>query len=303
MYPLMGRLLVPSAGQSAGGGKKATLATLRGEKVCIHPHSINGKLHDIFRNNGGTNGANHGGDRDGTTQTSAATAPVLVCYDEATRGEALLYVRECTVVAAPALVLVASSLTVEPLPPVGSPEHDPEDPGEVAEATRIQTEAQRAQDATGDAVLVCDNWLRFRVPLAVLSQLACLRIRLARAFAAKVTRPGETLAADLSAALSAAATLLAHDGGAAGADDRGGSALGAGGYGQGFSGRGSGGGGGGGRPGDWQCPKGCGVVFANKSNCFRCGTPRGGGGGGRGGGGAGVHYGQTVGGSGGGSKP
>ena len=42
---------------------------------------------------------------------------------------------------------------------------------------------------------------------------------------------------------------------------------------------------GGGRPGDWQCPRGCGTVFANKSNCFRCGAPKGGGGGGGGGGG------------------
>ena len=33
MYPLIGRLLVPGAGQAAGGGQKATLATLRGEKV------------------------------------------------------------------------------------------------------------------------------------------------------------------------------------------------------------------------------------------------------------------------------
>ena len=119
---------------------------------------------------------------------------------------------------------------------------------------------------------------QIRVPLAVLSQLACLRIRLASAFAAKVQRPGATLAPELAAALGAAAMLLAHDGGAAAEGDRAGEALGAGGYGQGT-------GMGGGRPGDWQCPRGCGTVFANKSNCFRCGAPKGGGGGGGGGGG------------------
>ena len=39
---------------------------------------------------------------------------------------------------------------------------------------------------------------------------------------------------------------------------------------------GGGGRGGGGnvRPGDWQCPAGCGNVFASKMNCFRCGTPK-----------------------------
>ena len=90
--------------------------------------------------------------------------------------------------------------------------------------------------------------------------------------------PGATLAPELAAALGAAAMLLAHDGGAAAEGDRAGEALGAGGYGQGT-------GMGGGRPGDWQCPRGCGTVFANKSNCFRCGAPKGGGGGGGGGGG------------------
>ena len=28
------------------------------------------------------------------------------------------------------------------------------------------------------------------------------------------------------------------------------------------------------RPGDWNCPAGCGLVFASKYNCFRCGAPK-----------------------------
>ena len=28
------------------------------------------------------------------------------------------------------------------------------------------------------------------------------------------------------------------------------------------------------RPGDWLCPQGCGVVFASKNRCFRCGCPK-----------------------------
>jgi hypothetical protein len=28
------------------------------------------------------------------------------------------------------------------------------------------------------------------------------------------------------------------------------------------------------RPGDWNCPQGCGLVFASKNACFRCGTPK-----------------------------
>ena len=43
-----------------------------------------------------------------------------------------------------------------------------------------------------------------------------------------------------------------------------------------FGGSWGGGGGRGGnvRPGDWQCPAGCGNVFASKMNCFRCGAPK-----------------------------
>lgn len=289
MYPLMGRLLLPGVGangqQSAGGGRGATLATLRGEKVKIHPHSVNCKLH--------ANGANGVAARDG---------PTLVCYDDVTRGESQMYVRECTTVAAPALVLVTGNLAVEPLPPCEMPDHDESDPAAVREAAQMQRDAQARQDASQCAVLVCDDWLRFRVPLAVLSQIACLRIRLAKAFAAKTQRPHDALAPDLADALAAVATVLAHDGGAAAAGDRGGGALGAGGYGRAFGG---GGGaardGGGGRDGDWQCPRGCGVVFASKPACFRCGLPKGaaapggrGGGRGRGGGGRGGGRGRGV---------
>jgi len=28
------------------------------------------------------------------------------------------------------------------------------------------------------------------------------------------------------------------------------------------------------RPGDWDCPRGCGIVFASKESCFKCFTPR-----------------------------
>ena len=283
MYPLIGRLLVPGTGangqQSAGGGRGATIATLRGEKVKIHPHSVNSKLHAAA----GAAGAGDG--------------PTLVCYDDITRGESQMYVRECTTVAAPALVLVTGSLAVEPLPPCPMPNHDASDPEAVREAAQTQRAAQAQQDASRCAVLVCDDWLRFRVPLAVVSQIACLRIRLAKAFAAKTQRPHDELAPDLADALAAVATVLAHDGGAAAAGDPGGGALAARGLGRTFGGPTRDGG----RDGDWQCPRGCGLVFASKSACFRCGLPRGAvapggrrGGRGRGGGGRGGGRGGGV---------
>jgi HrpA-like RNA helicase len=253
MYPLIGRLVDPrgAGGDRNGAHGKATLATLRGEKVKIHPHSVNCNLRP---------------------DADADDGPSLVCYDDVTRGESGLYVRESTTVAAPALILVTSDLKVEALPECALPNHDPGCPEEVREAFALRAEAQKTRDAADEVVLVCDDWVRFRVPRAVSSWMAGLRIRLARAFAAKTQKPREPLAPDLADALATVATVLAHDGGAAAAGDRASGALGGGGYGLAFGGYG---GGGGGRDGDWQCPRGCGVVFAFKPACFRCGLPKG----------------------------
>jgi len=64
-------------------------------------------------------------------------------------------------------------------------------------------------------------------------------------------------------------------GGGGGGGYGGGGGGGGGGYGGPPMGGGGGGGGGGDvRPGDWTCP-GCGAnVFASKSTCFKCATPR-----------------------------
>jgi hypothetical protein len=63
------------------------------------------------------------------------------------------------------------------------------------------------------------------------------------------------------------------DGGGGFNDGRGGIGRGRGGD---FHGGGSRGGvgGGGEREGDWACPQGCGMVFASKNQCFRCGAPQ-----------------------------
>ena len=65
-------------------------------------------------------------------------------------------------------------------------------------------------------------------------------------------------------------------GGGGGYQEQGGGGGGNNSYGGSWGGGGGRGGGGGGnvRPGDWQCPAGCGNVFASKMNCFKCGQPR-----------------------------
>ena len=262
MYPLIGRLLVPGAGQAAGGGQKATLATLRGEKVKIHPHSVNCKLHARAPKTGSDGGK---------------PAPMLVCFDDVTRGEAQVYVRECTTVSPAALVLVAGSLTVEALPPVELPRTIRTMPRRWRRRRRRVRRRRRSRTPRGRR-RSCAT-----IGSGSASRSPCSRNSRACAFDSRARSPRRCNAPGRPSRRNsprrwARRRCYRRTTEAPPQGDRAGEALGAGGYGQGT-------GMGGGRPGDWQCPRGCGTVFANKSNCFRCGAPKGGGGGGGGGGG------------------
>jgi ATP-dependent RNA helicase DHX36 len=170
MYPLVGRFL-PNC-------KAPTLATLRGERVRVHTFSVNGKL-DVQS----ANERNEAGEKKAT----------LACFDELIRGAHAVQVRECTLVAASAIVFVCSTLTVQP----DVPDVDPE------------TGEAFPRPGPPSALLVVDDWLRFRVPLRAVAQITCLRLRLQRAFAARVEKPTQNLAAELSEAVMAISELLA----------------------------------------------------------------------------------------------
>ena len=231
MYPLVGRFL-PNC-------KAPTLATLRGERVRVHTFSVNGKL-DVQS----ANERNEAGEKKAT----------LACFDELIRGAHAVQVRECTLVAASAIVFVCSTLTVQPdVPDVDS-----------------ETGEEIPRPGPPSALLVVDDWLRFRVPLRAVAQITCLRLRLQRAFAARVEKPTQNLSAELSEAVMAISELLAdadssfiekasfansHYGNPHGGRGPGGRGVGgggrgghAGGRGRGGGGRGSGGGGGGAIP-------------------------------------------------------
>jgi ATP-dependent RNA helicase DHX36 len=169
MYPLVGRFL-PKC-------KAPTLATLRGERVRVHAFSVNGKL-DVSAL--------------GELNESGEKIATLACFDELIRGPHAVQVRECTLVAAAAIVFVCSTLTVKP----DVPQIDPE------------TGEARARDGPPSALLVVDNWLRFRVPLRAVAQITVLRLRLHKAFAMRVERPKDALPADMRGAVDAIARVL-----------------------------------------------------------------------------------------------
>ena len=191
MYPLVGTLL---PGKS---NPRPTVATLRGEKVRIHPSSVNGGKAADGGSGGGDESAD--GSEDGA---SKRVAPRIVAFEEMQRGEAFTFIRDCTLVAPHILLLVCARLGVQDdLVVQGGDDGDGDDDAmDVAPAPSPDT-----------ALMVVDNWLRFRVPLPQVAQLCTLRLRLAAAFAARVQRAHEALAPPLAAAVHAAAQLLAAE--------------------------------------------------------------------------------------------
>ena len=222
MYPLVGTLM------PGKGNPKPTVATLKGEKVRIHPSSVNG----------GKAPADAGGDEAADGGEDGKVAPRIVAFEEMQRGEAFTFIRDCTLVAPHILLLVCARLGVQDdLVVQGGDDGDGDDGDamDVAPAPSADT-----------ALMVVDNWLRFRVPLPQVAQLCTLRLRLAAAFAARVQRAHEALDAPLAAAVHAAAQLLAAEtGGFVAQQAPGGAGPHHGMGGPRFHGRGGGGGGGG----------------------------------------------------------
>jgi HrpA-like RNA helicase len=185
MYPLVGTLL------PASSHPRATVATLRGEKVRIHPSSVNG-------GKAPSDGDEEGSPMDdGDADSSRRPPPRVLAFEELQRGESFTFIRDCTAVAPHVLLLVCARLAVqEDLVPVEGGED----------------EAQMATTASNDtALMVVDDWLRFRVPLPQVAQLCTLRLRLATAFAARVQHAHEALAPHLEASVTAAALMLAAE--------------------------------------------------------------------------------------------
>jgi hypothetical protein len=237
MYPLVGTLL------PASSHAKPTLATLRGEKVRIHPASVNAK-------SVGGPGAGGGAGMNEDGSAAANALPRVLAFEEVCRGEALTFVRECTALAPHVLLLVAGRLAL--MDDMVRQENEDDDADD-ADAEDDEMADDVLVPSGDTALLVVDNWLRFRVPLAAAAQLCTLRLRLAGAFAHRVQRSAEPLPPRLAGAVAAAAAMLAAETGgeelpplpqAGGYESYSG---GGGGYGGGRGGGYGGGGGGGGR--------------------------------------------------------
>ncbi|KAL3133848.1 hypothetical protein ABBQ32_008317 [Trebouxia sp. C0010 RCD-2024] len=184
LYPLVGRLL-PTKGHQGGPRPKATIVTAKDEKVRIHPSSINNQL-----------------TVPDPPQGSSGECPIIL-FEEITRGEAQLYVRQCTLASAHALLLVAAHLGIS------QDEPDEEEDAGGGHVRYDEGGEAYVQQAAEQALMTVDNWLHLRVPMQQVAHICCLRHRLTQAFAAKVQ--GGVLSEGHRSALDAIGEVLSME--------------------------------------------------------------------------------------------
>ena len=150
---------------------------LKGERVRIHPGSVNARFEFS---------------QDELENTSLSTT-TLACFEEITRNESNMYVRDSTLISGTSLVLIANTVKVEADPPVVDP----------------LTGESFPKPGVPSALLNVDDWISFRVPLTQIAQLCTLRLRLFKAFASRVDCTKKPLAANLQQCLHTTSVVLA----------------------------------------------------------------------------------------------
>ncbi|KAK2431476.1 DExH-box ATP-dependent RNA helicase DExH6 [Trifolium repens] len=201
MYPMIGRLCFPSK-----GGKRAMIETASGDKVRVHNRSINFKL-----------------------SFKKSLGHTLVVFDEITRGDMGINIRNCSLVGPLPILLLSTEISVAPAEENGQrkeeEEEDDSDDDEGSEdeaggddAMELDTkssgknEDQFMSSPDNMVRIIVDRWLYFGSKAIDVSLLYCLRERLSAAILYKVTYPRSPLPPILAASMHAVACILSCDG-------------------------------------------------------------------------------------------
>ncbi|KAJ0980405.1 hypothetical protein J5N97_008660 [Dioscorea zingiberensis] len=190
-YPMVGRLLPPRK-----QNKRAVVETASGAKVRLHPHSSNFNL-----------------------SFSKSVGNPLIIYDEITRGDAGMYIKNCSLVRPYPLLLLSMEMVVAP------PNDDDDDSDEDAEVSSVEEDdvemnipssGQRSEQIMSSpenvVTIVVDRWLKFESTALDVAQIYCLRERLTAAILFKVKNPEAVLPPALGASIYAIACILSYDG-------------------------------------------------------------------------------------------
>ncbi|CAA2971721.1 D -box ATP-dependent RNA helicase D 6-like isoform X1 [Olea europaea subsp. europaea] len=194
LYPMVGRLLPPK------NGKKPIVETSSGDKVRLHPHSTLFKL--LFKK---------------------FSIQPLIMFDEITRGDGGLHIRNGSIVGPLPLLLLAMEIVVAPANEKdvegndsGYEDTDVDDSDEDKKESHDKSNARREEDVMSspdNAVkVIVDGRLPFESTALDVAQIYCLRERLSAAILYKVTHPRKVLPEHLGASLYAIACVLSYDG-------------------------------------------------------------------------------------------
>ncbi|KAL3510037.1 hypothetical protein ACH5RR_029438 [Cinchona calisaya] len=196
LYPMVGRLLPPLK-----GGKRSVVETAGGDKVRLHPHSTNFKL----------------------TFKKCNNRP-LIAYDEITRGDGGLHIRNCSIIGPLPLLLLATEIVVAPgnedevddnndESDYGDSDDDTdEDKMENHHGSDVQHGEKIMSSPDNRVKVIVDRWIPFESKALDVAQIYCLRERLSSAILFKVTNPGKVLPEMLGASINAIACILSYDG-------------------------------------------------------------------------------------------
>lgn len=192
LYPMVGRLA-----PSQKIGRKLIVETANCNKVRLHPKSSCFKL-SLKKN-----------------------SHPLVVYDEITRGDNGMFIRNCTVIGPLPLLLLSTEIAVAPASDdVGDDDDDNESDNddESGDVTDIDNKSGGAQE---DKIMsspenlvkvVVDRWLYFGSRALDVAQIYVLRERLSAAILFKLKHPNEILPPVLAASVYAVACILSYDG-------------------------------------------------------------------------------------------
>ncbi|KAI3991878.1 hypothetical protein MKX01_012823 [Papaver californicum] len=196
MYPMVAKLIPQNKG---GTRTRAVTASGSNFSLLTHPYNIK--------------------------SLNQQKTQILLVYDDITRGDRGMYVRDCTVVGPYPLLLLGIDMVVAP-----SKANSYEDDGDSSEeednsdasgsdgetngtSTVAQKRAERIMASPENAVsVVIDRWLTFESTAIDVAQMYCLRERLKAAILFKVKYPQKDLPPYLKASVDAIASILSHDG-------------------------------------------------------------------------------------------
>ncbi|CAH8282310.1 unnamed protein product [Eruca vesicaria subsp. sativa] len=184
LYPMVGRLC-----PSFGNNRRSLVETASGAKVRVHSLSNNFNL------------------------SSRKYDESLVVFDEITRGDGGMHIRNCTVARDLPLLLISTEIAVAPTENSDADDSDCEEEEEEDEETGEEGEGDNMMSSPENSVkLVVDRWLPFKTTALEVAQMYILRERLTASILFKVRHPRENLPPHLGASMYAIACILSHDG-------------------------------------------------------------------------------------------